>query len=64
MDSNVLHHYEKDPSLGIWVSNQRKKKAQMKDAIAVMDPDRMQKLEQLGFEWSWYDSKRNLKRKA
>ena len=57
-DCNVPHHYEKDPSLGIWVSNQRRKYAQMKDGKTFMDPDRMRKLELLGFEWLWYNSKR------
>jgi hypothetical protein len=34
----------------------------MKIGLADMDPERIQKLENLGFEWSWYDSKRKLKR--
>jgi hypothetical protein len=57
-DCNVPHRYEEDRSLGTWVSNQRRRNIQMKDGIAVMNPDRMQKLVQLGFEWSGYDSKR------
>jgi hypothetical protein len=59
-DCNVPHHYENDHSLGIWVSNQRSKYAQTKDGKTVMDPDRMEKLEELGFEWLWYDSKRKI----
>jgi hypothetical protein len=63
-DCNVPHHYENDRSLGIWVSNQRRKYTQMKDGKTVMDPNRMEKLEELGFEWSWYDSKRKFKKNA
>jgi trehalose/maltose hydrolase-like predicted phosphorylase len=63
-DCSVPHHYENDRSLGIWVSNRQRKYTQMKDGKTVMDPDRMEKLEELGFEWSWYDSKRKFKKKA
>jgi hypothetical protein len=63
-DCNVPQQWKEDRSLGTWVVNQRKKYKHMKTGVADMDPDRIQKLEHLGFEWSWYDSKRMLKRKA
>jgi hypothetical protein len=46
---NVPQHWEKDRSLGIWVCNQRKQYKQLKTGQTTMDPDRRQKLEQLGF---------------
>jgi hypothetical protein len=61
-DCNVPQKWKEDRSLGVWVFNQRKKYKHMQTGVAGMDPDRIQKLEQLGFEWSWYDSKRMLKR--
>jgi hypothetical protein len=31
----------------------------MKTGVAdMLDPERIEKLKNLGFEWSWYDSKR------
>jgi hypothetical protein len=61
-NSNVPQQWKEDRSLGTWVCNQRKKYKLMKTGVADMDPERVQKLESLGFEWSWYDSKRELKR--
>jgi hypothetical protein len=40
-----------------WVSIERFKLSRMKRGIAVMDPDRVQKLQHLGFELLWYYSK-------
>jgi hypothetical protein len=50
-DCNVPTH-SKDNSLGIWGYKQRMQYAQAKTGHAHMNPDRIQKLEQLGFVWS------------
>jgi hypothetical protein len=34
----------------------------MKTGVADLNPERIQKMENLGFEWSLFDSKRKLKR--
>jgi hypothetical protein len=57
---NVPRHYAADSSLGIWVSNQRRKYSQMKKGKGNMDAYRVEKLEELGFEWTPYDSKRKI----
>jgi hypothetical protein len=44
-----------------WVPIERCKFSRMKRGIAVMSPNRIQKLQQLGFELSWYESKCILK---
>jgi hypothetical protein len=44
-----------------WVPIERCKFSRMKRGIAVMSPNRIQKLQQLGFELSWYESKCMLK---
>jgi post-segregation antitoxin (ccd killing protein) len=51
-DCNVPRNSKGDRSFGIWVSNQRRHYMQAKTGETDMDPDRIQKLEQLGFEWS------------
>jgi hypothetical protein len=56
-DCNVPYHYESDPSLGLWVSSQRKRYSQMKQGKCKMDQYRIEKLEDVGFEWSAKDSK-------
>jgi hypothetical protein len=50
-DCNVPTH-SKDNSLGVWVYKQRIRYAEAKTGHAHMNPDRIQKLEQLGFVWS------------
>jgi hypothetical protein len=57
-DCNVPYQYESDRKLGLWVSNQRKTYALAKRGKASMCPDRVKKLEEIGFEWSCYESKR------
>jgi hypothetical protein len=49
---NVPARWKMDKTLGLWVYNQRRNFIQLKTGVADMDPDRIQKLEQLGFEWS------------
>ena len=61
-NSDAPQQWKKDPSLGAQVCNQRTKCEQMRTGAADnQDPDRTQKLERLGLEWSWCDSKRKLK---
>jgi hypothetical protein len=48
-DCNVPKRWKEDPLLGTWFSNQRMQYRQMKAGEADMDPDRIHKLEQLGF---------------
>jgi hypothetical protein len=57
-DCYVTQQWKGGRSLGTSILNQRKKYKHMTDGVSKMDPDRIQKLEQLGFEWSWFDSKR------
>jgi hypothetical protein len=42
-------------SLGIWICTQQRQYAMTKTGEADMNPDRIQKLEQLGFVWSVND---------
>jgi hypothetical protein len=51
-DCNVPRCWEQDRSLGIWVHNQRRWYNEMKTVEAIMDSDRIQKLEELGFQWT------------
>ena len=48
---DVPIHWKEDLTLGIWVYNQRRLYAQTKTGGGDMIPDRIQKLEQLGFQW-------------
>jgi superfamily II DNA or RNA helicase len=43
---NVPSIYEKNPKLGIWVNNQRRSYTK-----GILSPDRISRLESLGFEW-------------
>jgi translation initiation factor 2 alpha subunit (eIF-2alpha) len=58
-DCNVPVQWKEDVSLGAWVSNQRKSYIRMKTGGSYMNPDRIQKLEQLGFEWSFLNAARS-----
>jgi hypothetical protein len=51
-DCNVPICWEGDHSLAVWVGNQRQNHKLRVLAGGEMDPDRIQKLEQLGFQWS------------
>lgn len=46
-DCRVPHNYKADPSLGVWVANQRREKKKR-----VIPEDRERKLNELSFEWS------------
>ena len=49
----VPQQYPENPQLGTWVSNQRKQYRLMKeDKPSPMTPERVKKLEELGFVWS------------
>jgi hypothetical protein len=60
---NVPRAWKENPSLGSWVNNQRMQYTKIKNGMAVMEPGRMQELEQLGFEWSSLMSNKKSKRK-
>jgi hypothetical protein len=60
---NVPRGWKDDRSLGLWVHNQRMHYTKMKNRMAVMEPDRIQKLEQLGFKWASLMSDRKSERK-
>ena len=47
--TEVPTHWDQDPELGIWVSNQRQKymRGHMSDV-------RMKKLEDIGFKWKYW----------
>lgn len=52
-DCNVPRQWKHDPSLGSWVHNQRKRYHEGRSmAGVVMFPDRVEKLEELGFKWT------------
>ena len=51
-DCNVPKRWKKDISLATWVSNQRKIYRQTKDGKSLMYPERIDKLNRLGFVWS------------
>jgi len=51
-DCNVPRGWKQDPSLGLWVHNQRKRYGEMQAGEANMDSGRIQKLEELGFQWT------------
>jgi hypothetical protein len=58
----VPRGWKEDPSLGYWVNNQRMQYTKMKkNGTAVMEPGRILKVEQLGFEWSTLMSNRKSK---
>ena len=61
-DCNVPERWKED-SLGIWVFNQRMQYAQTKTGVADMNPDRIQKLEQIGFGWSVNDVSKKKERR-
>lgn len=46
-NTNVPQIYDKDPELGFWVNNQRIAYRQQR-----LSPERIQRLESIGFEWS------------
>lgn len=48
---NVPNKWKEDPSLGSWVSSQRTRYKKMKTGESDMDQNRIEKLEELGFEW-------------
>jgi hypothetical protein len=50
-DCNVPRYWKEDHSLGNWVMRQRSHYKQMETRESVMDLDRIEKLENLGFEW-------------
>jgi hypothetical protein len=50
-DCNVPRGWEQDRSVGRWVDNKRKRYKEMKTGEAIMDSDRIEKLEELGFQW-------------
>jgi hypothetical protein len=47
-DCLVSHHYEEDPSLGIWVDNQRSGRSNL-------DSEKITRLESIGFVWGALD---------
>ena len=49
---NVPTEYHADPSLGIWVKNQRESHNHPSERGG-MTEDRIQQLEKIGFEWEW-----------
>ena len=57
---NVPKRWKNNLSLGIWVFNQRRKYKDMQDGIAEMPKYRIDKLEEIGFQWSL----RNIRRVA
>jgi hypothetical protein len=48
---NVTNKWKDDPSMGSWVSSQRTLYKKMKTGESDMDQNRIEKLEELGFEW-------------
>jgi hypothetical protein len=48
---NVPNKWKDDPSLGFWVSSQRTLYKKMKTGESDMDQNRIEKMEELGFEW-------------
>jgi hypothetical protein len=55
-DCNVPRNWKEIYSLGIWVYNQRKQYRRMKTGESIENPDRFQKLDQLGFGSSVNDA--------
>ena len=49
---NVPIHWQEDLTLGIWVYNQRRLYVQTKSGERDMNPERIRKLEQIGFDWT------------
>jgi hypothetical protein len=60
---NVPRGWKEDPTLGTWNNSQRIQYAKNETGEAVMDSERIQKLEQLGFAWSTRMSDKKSKRK-
>lgn len=56
---DVPRRYKDDPELGNWVFSQRKKYKAMQNGGIVMDEDRINMLEEIGFSWSLRNSVSN-----
>lgn len=57
-DALVPQHYVENPSLGIWVRNQRTQFKLLKGGrTSMLSKDRIQLLESLNFEWNAYEAK-------
>ena len=50
-DCNVPRYWKQDTALGEWTHNQRKQFGKKMTGEVDMDPDRIQKLEKIGFQW-------------
>lgn len=59
-DCNVPKKWKENPVLGTWVFNQRKKYGLMKDGLVHMPEYRIELLEEIGFEWS----RRNIRKET
>jgi Helicase associated domain len=64
-DTNVPSNYQPNPKLAIWVKRQRRQhKFLMESKPSTMTPNRVDKLEEIGFTWSGRKPKKALKKET